>query len=483
MSAALTAPARPLRAAIYCRISADREGRELGVERQEVDSRALCERLGHEVVKVFVENDLSASTRSRKLRPLYEELIEGGRSGQWDVIVAYSTSRLTRRPMENEELIRLHEQHGVTFAYVVSGSGDLSTAAGRQWSRIAASIDAGEAEQIAERVSRAKKQAAEQGRFRGSKRPFGFEKDGVTIRESEAKVISEATSAILAGRSLHALAKELNEAEVRTSTGRTWTHNRVRDVLVRPRNCGLISTGRPDHGAGHFQIVGPAVWPAIVDEDTWRACHQFLTDTRRRLPTHTTDVRWLLSGIARCGLCGSPLRGNPVGPGKGSGRVPKNHYRCSESPHLSVLAVPTEEHVRSVVATFVRDPKVVAAMIPTDTGEQVAQLRERRIALEARLSRAEDDYAAELINGAQLKKVTDVVSAELERIDVTVAERMRASALAPIVAAIDPGRAFLDAPIDLQRRVIEAAVGIEVLPTGYRGAAWSAGRIRLTPVG
>src|SRR5664279_434524 len=156
----------PVRAAIYCRISSDREGRETGVERQEADCRALCARLGYEIVAVLVENDTGASTKSRKPRPLYAELIEGARSGRWSVIVAYSSSRLTRRPLEGEALIGLFESRGTQFAYVVSSRFDLATADGRMQARIAASIDAGEAERIAERVSAAKAQAAAEGRYR-----------------------------------------------------------------------------------------------------------------------------------------------------------------------------------------------------------------------------------------------------------------------------------------------------------------------------
>jgi len=43
----------PERAAIYCRISDDREGRGLGVARQEDDCRKLAERLGWEVAKLY----------------------------------------------------------------------------------------------------------------------------------------------------------------------------------------------------------------------------------------------------------------------------------------------------------------------------------------------------------------------------------------------------------------------------------------------
>jgi DNA invertase Pin-like site-specific DNA recombinase len=59
------------RAAIYTRISRDKEGTELGVQRQEQDCRALAERDGLQVVRVYTENDIGASTLSKKRRPEY----------------------------------------------------------------------------------------------------------------------------------------------------------------------------------------------------------------------------------------------------------------------------------------------------------------------------------------------------------------------------------------------------------------------------
>ncbi len=71
--------APPQRAAIYCRISDDREGRGLGVARQEDECRALAERLGWSVTHVYRDNDLSAY-RGRR-RPGYQALLEAVKQG------------------------------------------------------------------------------------------------------------------------------------------------------------------------------------------------------------------------------------------------------------------------------------------------------------------------------------------------------------------------------------------------------------------
>src|SRR4051812_22098949 len=103
------------RAAIYVRISQDRDGEGAGVQRQREDCQALVDRMGWTVVKVYEDDDVSASTRSRKPRPAYQAMIAAARAGEVDRIVAYSSSRITRRMRELDDLIDLTEQTGVTI--------------------------------------------------------------------------------------------------------------------------------------------------------------------------------------------------------------------------------------------------------------------------------------------------------------------------------------------------------------------------------
>ncbi len=63
-------------AVIYSRISHDPEGRQAGVERQEQDCRHLAAERGWQVLEpVYRENDVSASTRSKKRRPVFEQML------------------------------------------------------------------------------------------------------------------------------------------------------------------------------------------------------------------------------------------------------------------------------------------------------------------------------------------------------------------------------------------------------------------------
>src|SRR4051812_38035042 len=83
-----------MRAVVYVRISRDRVGAGLGVERQEQDCRLLAARVGAEVVQVFVDNDLSAF--SGKPRPGYQSLLAAIAAGSVDTVLAWHTDRLHR---------------------------------------------------------------------------------------------------------------------------------------------------------------------------------------------------------------------------------------------------------------------------------------------------------------------------------------------------------------------------------------------------
>src|SRR4249920_1550944 len=79
----------PERAAVYVRVSRDKTGAGLGVDRQEADCRAKAAELGWTVVAVYADNDLSAY--SGKPRPGYRRLLADVRAGAVDAVVVWHT--------------------------------------------------------------------------------------------------------------------------------------------------------------------------------------------------------------------------------------------------------------------------------------------------------------------------------------------------------------------------------------------------------
>src|SRR3974377_929353 len=150
----------PRAAAMYCRISLDRAGEGLGVERQEALGRRLAEERGWAVAEVYVDNDRSAY--SGKPRPAYQRMLADIGVGLRDAVVCVDLDRLTRRPAELEAFMDLAARHHVALANV-SGDTDLSSSDGRFKARIMGAVARQESERKGERVSREAEQAARRG--------------------------------------------------------------------------------------------------------------------------------------------------------------------------------------------------------------------------------------------------------------------------------------------------------------------------------
>lgn len=455
----------PRKAGIYRRISDDREGREAGVERQGDDCRALATQRNLTVVTVYTDDDIGASTRSRKRRPDYEQMIEDARAGRFDVILAYSSSRITRRPRENEDLIELAERHGIEFAYVRSPSFDLNSADGRHVARMLAANDAAEAERTGERVQRAFRQKEAAGEWRGGPRPFGFDEDGVTERVEEAELVKRASLDVIAGTSLATIAAQWNRLEVVTPRGLRFTPIAVRQVLARARNAGLIELGG--------NIVGPALWDGIVSEEEWRAVRAVFADPRRR-KTPGPEPRWLGSGLYVCGPCGGGMLSQ------------RNHdhrriYRCRHAVdktgrrHTSRVADPVDTVVEVLLVARLSRPDAVD-LVPVPTGVDTSALRAERARIEVLLTELDDDRDAGRVTRARWLRRNEDLTGRLARVDAELGAVERVSPLAglPLGAPEAMERTWFGTlpdrsdGLDVSRRrgVLRELVTVTVVPKG-----------------
>lgn len=462
---------RPLRAAIYCRISRDPEGLRVGVDRQEEDARALALREGFAVVgDAYIDNDISASTLSRKRRPQYEAVLKAARSGEVDVIVSYSNSRLTRRPMELEDLITLHDRHGTRIVTAVSGEDDLSTADGRMVARIKASVDAAEAERTGERLRRAFLQKARTGAPNQGTRPFGWQADKITLDPKESELIRKAASAVSDGVGLNAVCREWNAAGVTTTRGNAWDHRALRQLLKGPRLAGWrVHRGEIALDAAGQPVRG--VWQPLMTDDAWQRLQVALSGRNGRSTGRRGARRYLLSGVARCGVCGRQMYATPTYVKR---RLTGHAYQCrrangADAHTISVAGAATDEAVTAVVVQHLRR-----------SGDLTATSRSVQFTGEGRL-----DEIPGLIQGlmaaynrGQLSGA--VVFPQVEALEAEQAT-LRTERQRFVVATVRPSHvsadAFCTADTDRQRAVLEELFDAVVIARAGRGARWDPDRI------
>lgn len=201
---------QPVRAAIYLRISLDREMDGLATDRQREDCEKLARFRGWEIVEIYVDQSISASDKTKK-RPAYLRMVQDYEAGLLDAIVCYDLDRLTRQPRELEDWIDRAESRGLLLV-TANGDADLSTDGGRMYARIKAAVARAEVECKGARQSRAHIQRARQGRPPKGVRPLGYATSGEVI-EHEAEAVKAIYTAFLRGDSFQGIARALSGAQ------------------------------------------------------------------------------------------------------------------------------------------------------------------------------------------------------------------------------------------------------------------------------
>ncbi|SDY89546.1 Site-specific DNA recombinase [Modestobacter sp. DSM 44400] len=429
-------PTRRSRAAIYCRISDDREGERLGVERQREDCLARAEREGWDVIEIFEDNDVGASTRSRKPRPAYKQLMKAAQDGLVDVILSYSNSRLTRRPLELEQLINLHTSTGVLLRTVVSGDADLSTADGRAVARTIAAWDAAEAERIGERVARAAKQRKEQGKHHGGFPPYGYDRatEGkLTINAERAAVVQEAARRVLAGESIYGIWTDLNRRGIKTAPGprapegARWQSQALRRILTAPATvgCHLLDSGELR------QVADP-----VLDRPTWDRLREVLHDDRRWQrscpPDWSSRRKYPMSGLLTCGACGHALAGSMRSQRDlpdGTQRPGVVSFICNTAQggcgKIRVDYPPVEKWVLDMVFARLDVPSLQEALSTREERADDDELRQRIRDDERRLEGLDDQHADGVLDNRRYRRQVDRLTQRIATARGELAEAQR----------------------------------------------------------
>lgn len=379
--------------AIYCRISLDAAETAAGVERQ----LEACRELASGDVVEYVDNSISAY--SGAVRPEFERLLTDLSNGRHDTLVCWHVDRLYRSLPDLERII---DAIGTTKVVTVnSGDLDLSTSAGRMVARILGSVSRQESEHHAERRRAAnhKRRLAGKWRKEGS-RPFGFNGDG-THRQPEAEMIHDATRDILAGVSVHAIARRWNASGVQTVRGKPWSNLHVRRVLSNPRLAALIVHKGEEVGVGE--------WVPIVDVTLWRALQALFAGRAHAL---AFERRHLLSGVALCGTCGKPLYASYA-----HGRERPATYVCRDS-HVGRSAPPLDKMIETLMVEYL-STQGVEGELDADTGE----LEERRAALLTTRKQLSGLLLKGLLTEEDVANEALSIKREIEQIDLQLADR------------------------------------------------------------
>ncbi|MGW6597876.1 recombinase family protein [Streptomyces sp. NPDC055036] len=319
-----------------------------------VDTDLELKRRGAVIVRDYCDNDTPASD-PHIVRDDFEALLRDLESGVIHGVVFLHADRLARLVYDAARVCRVFEMNPTYIGRSVEGNVDLSTVEGRAMFVMQATMGNMEIGNIKRRTKRTNARIARRGVMHSAARAFGWGEDRKTLHEEEAPFLLANIRAVPGGLKVGTFRKKLvdfgyvpqQQKNSRPEGVRQASHSVAEEILTNPRNAGFRlyvpqdtrrTSGRlwlPDFivtDAKGMPVMGD--WErACTVEEYWACVHEIQRRKEARREgnggeVHDTRAKYLISGIARCGKCLTPMWANPYGKGTTSYEKWGFRYAC-----------------------------------------------------------------------------------------------------------------------------------------------------------
>lgn len=448
------------RAAIYTRLSQDRDGTRGGTERQEKDCRALARRESMKVVAVYTDDDRSAY--SGKARPEFERMLTD--LEDFDVLIFWKVDRLVRRFTQFSDVVKACDAADVRLVSVVDPI-DTSQPILKGVAGLMASMGEQESKNISTRVKRFHQDAAAKGRPHGHRRAFGYDKDGLTLVKKEAAAIREARDRLLAGETMRSICMDWTARGLQPPQSTAWRVSSFKRMMCSARIAGL-STYQGD-------VIADAEWPAIVSPADRERIRARLRGVKRGRP-----AKRLLSGFLRCGRCGGVLHSSVRTDGVHRWACRKSPGEESRCGRLYLKSGELEDFVTDAFLHAIDTPALSKRRKrPTNAKHDPA---EQLNALENDLESLAADHGAGLISRREWMAARAGIEPRIETLRGELSTAVEARALAPLRDVRNVRATFDDLDLDGQRAALAAVIThIEIAPARPGATAFDPARVKI----
>jgi site-specific DNA recombinase len=328
------------RARLYIRRSDDDQS-AYSPEAQERQNRLWCELHGHEVVDVYIDDDLSGT---KEQRAEFQRLLQDIRSDPGSIVVVHKIDRFARDAELTLRTIKEFDSHNVTLVSVMEQM-DFSTPFGRMMLTNLAAWAEYYSRNLSTETKKGLREKAAQGQWIGPvplgyTRVYALASDGQRILGSDQLQFTPDVETVRLMYRLYATgshsdssvaevcnARGLTVIDIHTGKRKPFSTDTVRHILMSKAYIGVVTCDGIEYEGKH---------PPAVDRSLWEQC-QVVRRRRTFRPLDGGVVQGrggkvpargqggLLSEIAFCGRCGARLHwqysGNP--------KYRQGYYRCS----------------------------------------------------------------------------------------------------------------------------------------------------------
>ena len=310
-------------AALYARVSSDRQDVDLSVAAQMRALRDFARKNGYLVAREYVDEAESGRIADR---PEFRKMIDAASqpNAPFREILVWKFSRFTRKREHAVAFKSMLRRKGVRVVSITEQADDTPT--GKLLEGIIESVDEFYSENLAQEVTRGMREAASRGFWVASRTPYGYNRvmvqDGAKKRPmlepdpDASEVVKRIFDMAEAGTGMLQISKTLNDEGIASPAGKLWSKNGVHFILRNEVYTGTLVWGTSGKGKDDPVRVEKA-FPAIVSKTKFRRVKR-LMKTRAPKVVHPRRVgsTYLLSGLVKCKACNRALSGQDAKSGQ-----------------------------------------------------------------------------------------------------------------------------------------------------------------------
>ena len=311
-----------MRAALYARVSTERQADRGTIGSQLALLREHIAAAGDEVVGEYVDDGQSGA---RLDRPGLDALRDAAETGLVERLWCLSPDRLARAYAYQVLVLDELDRFGVVVAFTDSPGLAADDPQATLLTQVQGVIAEYEKAKIAERYRRGKLFRARAGEIVTWKASYGYRRiprSAATGRahhevyEPEAAVVRRIFADRAAGITVREICRRLNADAIPSPTGKpTWGHSTLCRLLRNEAYIGRVYYHRtesvPDRRPTRRTRQVPRdrdEWipidcPRIVSDELFQAAGRVATDNTKWSPRRAEPGAWLLKGLVKCGAC------------------------------------------------------------------------------------------------------------------------------------------------------------------------------------
>ena len=310
-------------AALYARVSSDRQDVDLSVAAQLRALREYADRNGYLAVREYIDEAESGRIADRpQFRMMLDEAAKP--DAPFQEILVWKFSRFTRKREHAVAFKSMLRRKGIRVVSITEHADDTPT--GKLMEAIIESVDEFYSENLAQEVTRGMREAASRGFWMNASAPYGYQRfyvqDGakkrprLELNPPHDAVVRRIFDLTLQGKTALDILKSLNAEGIPSPNGKQWRKTTVHKVLANEAYTGTLVWGlRAQDGQEPVRVED--AFPAIVSQQEFQRVRKLL-ESRAPAVTHPRRAAspYLLSGLAKCETCGKALTAAEAKSGK-----------------------------------------------------------------------------------------------------------------------------------------------------------------------